>query len=353
VLQFTVISVTDTEIVCRAVNGGILKSRKGLNVPHGGRNIPALTAKDRVDLEFGKEIGVDFFALSFVRRAADVLEAKSLAGEIPVIAKIEKPQALESLEEIAAVADGIMVARGDLGVELGAEKVPLAQKRMIKEMNRRAKPAIVATQMLESMVQHPRPTRAEVSDIANAVLDGADALMLSAESAAGKYPVESVAQMARIIAEVEGSAIRAGMLHSPAKLESPSFEQAIAHAAAQAAIGLDLAAVVVYSAKGRSPALVSAFRPAANIFGVSDNDAVLRRMALNWGVIPIEVRLFEGEELALRQVESKLLGSGLAAPGDQVAVVCGLEFCKPPGSTMMKLWTITDGSAGTDACSIP
>jgi pyruvate kinase len=341
-MQFQVHDVESGVLHCRVVDGGVLRSRKGLNAARAGLSAAGVTDKDRRDIAFGKEIGVDYFGLSFVRSAADVRLAKDLAGDIPIVAKIEKPQAIDDLEAIADAADAMMVARGDLAVELGAEKVPVQQKRMIRLMNARAKPVIVATQMLESMTQNPRPTRAEVSDVANAVIDGADALMLSAETATGKYPSDAVRTMAMIIEEVEASSDA-----PPSAMRKPTapaaFEHAAAHAAARAAIDLGLKAVVVYSASGRSVSYVSAFRPASAILGFSPNALVLSRMPLLWGVRPVAIDQVENPEAAIKQVEAVLLEEGLAAKGDQAAMVLGFDVSKPAGSTTLQIWKIGEG----------
>lgn len=344
-LELEVKAVEGDEVRCVVKTGGMLKSRKGLNIPHAGISAPALTQKDRIDVEFGRKLGVDFFALSFVRRPSDVEEAKQLAGSIPVIAKIEKPQAISHLDAIADICDGMMVARGDLGVEVGFEKVPLLQKRIIQAMNQRAKPVITATQMLESMVNNPRPTRAEVSDVANAVLDGTDAVMLSAESAVGKYPFAAVRTMSQIIQEVESSAFRARMISPPANIIGPSFESAIAHSAARAAVDLDLKAVVVYSVTGRSLALVSAYRPHSPIAAFSADHAVLRRSALRWGVRPVFASWVSGVDGVVRQSEEALIRHGLAKPGDRIAITFGMQDGGPVGTTVMKLWTIREQTA--------
>lgn len=341
-LELYVLEIAGEDIICEVKVGGTLKSRKGLNIPRAGLSLPALTEKDRRDIQFCRDLGVDYFALSFVRRPADVVEAKALAGAIPIIAKIEKPEAIDYLEEIADVADGLMVARGDLGIEIGFEKVPLLQKRMIRVMNERAKPVITATQMLESMVASPQPTRAEVSDVANAVLDGTDAVMLSAESAAGKYPFHAVRTMARIIREVESSPGLAALLASPERIGVPSFSRAIAHSAARTAIDLSLKAVVVFSETGRSAALVSAYRPKTAIVGFSRHQHALNRMALLWGVTPIFGEWAEGVDDVIHRTEEELLRHGLAAPGDKIAITFGLKDGGLPGTTMLKLWQISE-----------
>ncbi|MBP9085122.1 MAG: pyruvate kinase, partial [Kofleriaceae bacterium] len=237
-MSLVVLNVTATEVTTRVVSGGILKNNKGINLPGVDVTAPALSDKDRADIGFALRYGVDYVALSFVRRAEDVIEAKRLLTvdgvSIPVISKIEKPQALDRLASIIDASDGTMVARGDLGVEMGPEKVPVWQKRIIEETNKRGKIVITATQMLESMISHPRPTRAEASDVANAVLDGTDALMLSGETASGQYPVEAVMTMARIIREVENSAYY-HQNQEPTSLELAVSANAIAHAAVTAA----------------------------------------------------------------------------------------------------------------------
>ncbi len=337
--EFVVESVENEDIHSRIVTGGLLKSRKGLNFPHSDLSLPALTDKDKLDLQFAVDLGVDYFALSFVRTAQDIIQTKQLAGGIPVIAKVEKPGALDRLTEIADAADGLMVARGDLGIEVGYERVPLIQKRLIRAANRRAKPVITATQMLESMIHNPRPTRAEVSDVANAVLDGTDAVMLSAETASGKYPIEAVQTMVRIIEQVEQEAPPA-LQGMPEKVGAPSFQNAIAHSAARATIDMHLSAVVVYSETGRSVSLVSAYRPSAPIIGFSRHHNVLNRMALYWGVKPVFGDWAEGVSDIVQQSERTLKAAHLVEPGDEIAITFGLNDGGPPGTTMMRLWRV-------------
>ncbi|HEY0250742.1 MAG TPA: pyruvate kinase, partial [Kofleriaceae bacterium] len=276
-----------TNVKTVVVAGGVLKNNKGINLPGVDVSAPALSEKDRIDIGFALRYGLDYVALSFVRRVEDVLEAKRLLTidhmSIPVIAKIEKPQALERLAEIIDASDGVMVARGDLGVELGPEKVPLWQKRIIQETNRRGKIVITATQMLESMIVQPRPTRAEASDVANAVLDTTDALMLSGETASGAHPIEAVRTMARIIDEIEKSA------YYRQKFESVDIElavpaNAIAHAAVTAARSMKSKTIVTVSDSGGAARLLSEYRPEANIVALTTNEVSYRRLALFWGV---------------------------------------------------------------------
>jgi pyruvate kinase len=339
-LELEVLAVEGREIRCAVVAGGTLKSRKGMNIPGTPLSTPALTEKDREDLIFARELGVDYLALSFVREPGDVTETKGLAGSIPVIAKIEKPEAIENLDEILLAADGVMVARGDLGVEAGAEKVPLLQKRIIEAASRLGKPVIVATQMLESMMSNPRPTRAEVSDVANAVLDGTGAMMLSGETAVGRHPVEAVRVMAAIIAEVEGSSLFEHM-KNPIRIDEYSFSNAIARAAIVAAEDLGLKALAIYTETGHSAALVSACRPRAAIVGLSRHDAVLRRLCLRWGVIPIRADWVTGVQQVVEQAERILRERGLAAAGDDIAITFGMQDMSGPGRTdVLKLWRV-------------
>lgn len=341
-LRFTVNSFDQGEIHATVAVSGTLSSRKGLNIPHVRSNRSSLTDKDRRDIAFGVEVGVDYFALSFVRHPRDVVEAKSRAGSIPVIAKIEKPEAIDHLSAICDLADGLMVARGDLGIEAGFEKVPLLQKRMIRAMNRRAKPVITATQMLESMIKSPQPTRAEVSDVGNAVLDGTDAVMLSAESAVGDYPFLATETMGRIVQEVEENAYEGQLPPRRPDMVSASFGNAIARAAAGAALTLDLKAVAVYSLSGRSVAIVAAHRPRPAIAGFSNHASVVRRMSLYWGVTPFFSPWFDSQREVVQQTTQALVTSGLGGPGDKIAITFGLQDGGPPGTTTLKLWEIPE-----------
>ncbi len=342
-LRLEVRDVLDGVVRCEVMVGGTLRDRKGMNLPGTALSTPAITAKDRLDLEFARELGVDFFALSFVRRAEDIVEAKALAGDIPVIAKIEKPEAIEAREAIADAADGLMVARGDLGVEAGFDKVPLMQKRLIRDAAARGKPVIVATQMLESMISSPVPTRAEVSDVANAVLDGADALMLSGETAVGAFPVEAVRRMAAVIEEVESSELYR-LQPEPVRIEEYSFDNAIARAAVKAAQDLDLKALAVYTESGHSAALVSAYRPDTCILGMSRHDRSLRRMALCWGVSPVRIdHWITNVQEGLGVVERTVVEHGVAGPGDDIVVTFGMLEISGPGRTnVLTLWRVRE-----------
>ena len=321
-IQLKVLSSIGELVNCEVVVGGPVKSHKGLNLPGIKLSAPSLTDKDREDLRFAKELGVDYFALSFVRCADDVRAAKVLAEDIPVIAKIEKPEAIEAIEEIVAVADGIMVARGDLGVEAGFEKVPLLQKRLIRETNKNGKLVITATQMLESMIYDATPTRAEVSDVANAVLDGTDAVMLSGETAIGAYPVEVVRKMDSIIREIEGSQIYAS-LPAPTELPHQDFSTAVADAAVRAAHDINLSAIVVYTKTGHSAAIVSEYRPEAAIIALSQHAHVLNRLALHWGVLALHCEWIDDLEALLSQAKNVVFAHRLADPGESIAVTYG------------------------------
>lgn len=306
--------------------GGTLKDKKGMNLPDTQLSTPALTEKDRRDLPFAKELGVDYLALSFVRSAADMQDAKDLAGDTPVIAKIERPEAVEDLEGILDVADGAMVARGDLGVEVGHERVPAIQKRIIRECVRRAKPVITATQMLDSMISSPTPTRAEVSDVANAVLDGSDAVMLSGETAVGKYPVITVQTMASIITEIEQSADHAQIAARITEDRAHNFSAATAAASVEVANRLGLKALAVYSESGSSAIDVSSLRPKAAIVAFSRHAEVLQRLALAWGIRPVHGEWVEGVKGVVLQAEKVLLREGLAAEGDEIAVTFAMKL---------------------------
>ena len=321
-----VVSRLDADGVwCRVVAGGLAQSRKGVNLPGVAVSAPSMSDKDHADLAAALEMGVDWIALSFVRRPADVLDARArihaLGGEAPVIAKLERPEAITALEAILEASDAVMVARGDLGVEIGPERVPAIQKEIIAQANAQARPVITATEMLESMISSPRPTRAEASDVANAVFDGTDALMLSAETASGSYPVEAVRTMARIIEVAESSP---QLSHG---LATPRFELSIgrvmARAAVQVARDVRAAAIVVYSITGSSIQLVSTYRPDVPLIGLSPSDRVCRRTALMWGSQAAQVPMQEHTAGLALEAERLLVDGGWAERGDLVVLVSG------------------------------
>ena len=343
-LSLAVTEVLDKEVRTIVVAGGTLKNNKGINLPGVEVSAPAISEKDRADIAFGLRMGVDYVALSFVRRPEDVVEAKRLltAGDvkIPVIAKIEKPQAMERLDEIIAVSDGIMVARGDLGVELGPEKVPLAQKRLIERTNAHGKIIITATQMLESMIQQPRPTRAEASDVANAVLDGTDALMLSGETASGKHPVEAVRTMARIIREIEHSSYYRQWIEPP-QLEMPISSNAIAHAAVIAARAMKCKAIACVTESGGVARLISEYRPEASIVALTQSDVTYRRLALVWGVTPVMCGTAATTDELIDRVEGVLSSHNLASPGDTVVITMSVPVGSGQSSNLLKVHTMS------------
>jgi pyruvate kinase len=322
-LRLRVERVEPPRVITRVEIGGPLSDKKGINVPGTHLKTSAVTDKDKRDIVLAREIGVDYLALSFVRTADDIRECKALAGDIPVICKLEKPEAVANLEEIVAACDGLMVARGDLGVELGSEKVPLVQKRAIKCVNAAGKIVITATQMLDSMIRNPRPTRAEAADVANAVLDGTDVLMLSGETASGKYPLEAVAMMDSIIREVEGSPLYDALPVPAAFGEAWEFGNACARAAAMTSRSVKLAAVVVSTTRGITASLLSEYRPRAPIVAVTPEVRTARRLAMEWGVIPVLGDLRVAHEEAMARAEDAARRAVGAAAGDNIAVVLG------------------------------
>ncbi len=342
-LGLAVTAVNGTEVKTVVVTGGVLKNNKGINLPGVEVSAPALSEKDRIDIGFALRYNVDYVALSFVRRPEDVLECKRLLTvdqvSIPVISKIEKPQALERLGDIIDASDGIMVARGDLGVELGPEKVPLWQKRIIEETNKRGKLVITATQMLESMISQPRPTRAEASDVANAVLDATDALMLSGETASGVHPVEAVRTMARIIDEIERSAYYKAKVAAP-EIELAISANAIAHAAVTAARAMKLKTIVAVTDSGGAARLVSEYRPDANIVCLTTSEVFYRRLAAVWGVTPVLIGPCATTEELLDRVEATLMERNLARPGENVLVTMAVPVGSGGQTNSLKIHTI-------------
>lgn len=336
-LALRVVRIEGTDVVCEVEVGGPLSDRKGVNFPGAKLKVPALTDKDRLDLAFAvDELKVDYLALSFVRRPEDIEEAKSLAKGTPIIAKIEKPDAIDNLEAILDAADGAMVARGDLGVELGVEKVPMVQKRIIFEANRRGKLVITATQMLDSMIRNPRPTRAEAADVANAILDGTDAIMLSGETASGKYPLESVQMMNALACEAEGSTERLEELREHLNTDFEwEFASAAARSAASLTYSLSLDAVVVFTSDGRSGELLASYRPRAPLFAVTSDARVATKLALHWGVTP-ELRPSPETVRDACGVASSLLRAAGVAPGSRYALVIGFPAGERTNSVLLQ-----------------
>ncbi len=337
-ISLRVLSIRGQEVICQVENGGELGENKGINLPGVKLKIPSLTPKDRRDLAFSLQMGANYVAQSFVRTAADVRAAKAAiarAGkETPIIAKLEKPEALDNLEEILAVTDGVMVARGDLGVEMSLEKVPVAQKRIISAARDALIPVITATQMLDSMQKNPRPTRAEASDVANAIFDGSDALMLSGETAAGNYPLESVVMMDRIIREAEASVTS---LPRPARCGDLLISEAIAEAICHAAEELNMKAVAVFTESGSSARLVSKYRPRAPIVAFSPVQEARRRLSLLWGVLPRTIKRVHDIDQLAKVAEARLTEEHLVKRGDIVGVIAGTPLGTTGSTNLMKL----------------
>lgn len=338
-MKLEVVSRTSSSVKARVLHGGWLKENAGMNLPGTHLSLPALTAKDLDDLKFGMEAGVDAIALSFVRRARDVVQLKKILRRkkffVPVIAKIECSEALVRFEEILEAAEGVMVARGDLGVEISLEKVPVLQKRIIAKANEFGKVVITATQMLESMVDSPSPTRAEASDVANAIFDGTDCVMLSGETAKGKYPVESVHMMGRIIREAEATAHRRGgeELH---KQSEHSLVHAVVHAACHAAEEVNAKAILVFSMTGTTVRKISKLKPKKPILGLTPHLHAHRQMALYWGVHPVMSPSGHSTDEMIRQGERVALRQKILKKGDEVVVVSGTQLLR--GATnMMKI----------------
>jgi len=343
-IELRVIRVRGVDVECKVINGGQLGQHQGINLPGIALSIPALTDKDRADLEFGIKHGVDALAISFVRSAADVREVKEIiashGSDLPVIAKLEKPQALERLEEIFEAADGIMVARGDLGVEMPPEKVPVIQKHVIRRSAEWRKPVITATQMLESMIENPRPTRAEASDVANAIFDGSDAVMLSAETANGLYPREAVSMMQRIVVEAEGNSRDFTQQRRRRERHSITVAEAICESVSHAAEDLPMGAIAVFTETGNTARMISKYRPKAAIYAFSQALAVCNRMNLLWGVHPVHTAQARSAENMVTTAQRELLRSGSIKVGDVLAVVAGTQMAS--GSTnLMRLHIVS------------
>ena len=331
-----------TDIVCDVTEGGTVSNNKGLSLPGVDVSVPAMSEKDAEDLEFALRLGVDFIALSFVRHAEDVKLVHRVMDEVgirvPVIAKLEKPEAVERLEEIVLAFDGMMVARGDLGVEMPLEQVPMVQKRAIQICRDNAKPVIVATQMLESMISHSRPTRAEASDVANAVIDGADAVMLSGETSVGKYPVQAVATMSRIIRSVESTGVQpAGLQHVPR-----TSSGAIVKAAKDIGDSLGAVALVAFTQTGDTARRLSRLQPRQRLLVFTPLETVQRQMALLWGAEAHLVWTVQTTDDMVRQVDSALLNRGVCRPNDLVIVVAGTPPSTPGATNTIRVHHIGD-----------
>ena len=333
-----VVEATPERAICMVDVAGVISNRKGVSLPDTDIPVSAMTPKDRSDLEAALNIGVDWIAVSFVQRPEDIADVKKTArGRALVLAKIEKPQAIARLEEILEVSDALMVARGDLGVEMPIEKVPGLQKRMTRMARRHGKPVVVATQMLESMITAPVPTRAEVSDVATAVFEGADAVMLSAESAAGKFPVESVLMMNRIAEEVERDPVYRQVINAQRAEPEATGADAIAVAAREVAETLDLKAVIAWTASGSSAFRIARERPAPPILALTPNIHTARRLAIVWGVHAVVTK--DAHDIADMAKRGCKLSNreGFSQEGDRVIIVAGVPFGSPGATNMLRI----------------
>jgi len=347
-IELRVLRIDGADVVTEIINGGMLGEKKGINLPGVAIKVPSLTEKDEIDLEFALKEGCDTIAVSFVQTADDVRYVKrriaELGGDAWVIAKLEKPQAVDHLDSILEASDAIMVARGDLGVEVPPEKVPAIQKHIIRRAAEYRKPVITATQMLESMIENPRPTRAEASDVANAIYDGTDAVMLSAESAAGKYPVESVAMMAKIISETEHHIEREPRqpkLHARGKHKALTVPETICECMAHSAQDLDLAAIAIFTESGNTVRLLSKYRPEAPIYALSPDANVVNRAMLLWGTFPIQCERFTGTDKLVEMAEDILEAKGFVRAKQVVGIVAGTAT-KTGATNFMRLHLVGD-----------
>lgn len=349
-IELKVDKVEGTEIECTVINGGDLGSKKGVNVPNVSIRLPGITEKDKEDIIFGVEQGFDFIAASFVRNAACIEEIKHLLWEhgsdIPVIAKIENAEGIANIDDIIRVADGIMVARGDMGVEIPAEEVPHVQKEIIKKCNAKYKPVITATQMLDSMMRNPRPTRAEVTDVANAVYDGTDAVMLSGETAQGKYPLEALQMMVHIVENTEEHLDYDMILRKAGEHRLKSASSALANATVTTANNLRAKCIVTPTVSGATARVVSKFKPKTGIIGISPDEATLRRMQINWGVMPLKsVAVYTTEDICDTAIDL-ICAKKLAEAGDMVVLTLGIPSINVSEnrtvSNMMRIAMIDD-----------
>ncbi len=341
-LRLKVITAGDNAILCSAEVGGVISDRKGVNVPDAVVPVPALTEKDRRDLSFALEQGADWIALSFVQRPEDVAEARKLMGAstTALMAKIEKPAAIDRLDEIIELSDGIMVARGDLGVELNPEEVPPLQKRIVAATRRSGKPVVVATQMLESMIESPAPTRAEVSDVANAVYDGADAVMLSAETASGAWPVEAVSIMHRIAGQVERDPGYRQQVSFAQVLPDTTTADALSHACASIAEALPIAGIIVFTGSGSTARRVARERPAAPMLVLTPSARIARRLALLWGTHAVNTKDIGSFEEMIGKGKRMALRHGFGQAGSKLIALAGVPFGTPGSTNLLHVVTL-------------
>src|SRR6056297_22733 len=342
-IELEVEKIKDSEsVICRILNGGMVKDRKSINIPDVQINLPALTEKDIADIMFGIENDIDFIAASFIRKADDVKAILKVledngAGDINIISKIENRQGVDNIDEIIEASKGVMVARGDLGVEIPTEEVPMVQKMIIRKCNLQSKPVITATQMLDSMIRNPRPTRAEATDIANAILDGTDAIMLSGETAAGKYPLESVRTMANIARITEESINYRKVLLERSRLIAESITYAVSHATCSTALDLDATAIITTTASGYTPRMVSKFRPKAPIIAATSSEKVRRRMALLWGVYSVSIGEGRSTDEIFKKAVKKSKEAGYVKDGELIIITAGVPVGVAGSTNLMKV----------------
>ncbi|KGA97856.1 pyruvate kinase [Alkalihalobacillus alcalophilus ATCC 27647 = CGMCC 1.3604] len=345
-IELEVTELRDSELVTKVKNSGVLKNKKGVNVPNVSVNLPGITDKDAADIRFGIEQDVDFVAASFVRRASDVLEIRELlesngGGTIKIIPKIENQEGVDNIDEILQVSDGLMVARGDLGVEIPVEEVPLVQKQLIKKCNTEAKPVITATQMLDSMQRNPRPTRAEASDVANAIFDGTDAIMLSGETAAGDYPVEAVQTMNKIAARAEQGLNYKAMLNKITKAEDTmTTTSAIGQSVVHTAFNLNTSYILSATESGYTAQIVSKYRPKADIIAVTSNKNAFRQLSLVWGVIPVLGEKAKSTDHMLEITVDAAVESGIIKQGERVVITAGVPVGESGTTNLIKVHVI-------------
>lgn len=341
-----VLSIRGDEILCEVVHGGEIGSRKNVNVPGASIRLPAITEKDVADINFAVDHQLDFIAASFVRKAADVLEIRKLLEErnadLHIIAKIENQEGVDNLNEIIQVADGVMVARGDLGVEIPTEEVPLVQKLIIRACNQVGKPVVTATQMLESMIRNPRPTRAEASDVANAIFDGSDAIMLSGETAAGRFPVEAVRTMARIARRAEMALNYRDILKEKVVAAQPTITDAIGHATCTTAMDLGASAIITATSSGSTARIVSKYRPGSPIIAVTTVERVAKKLCLVWGVTPLLVKETQGTDQMIEEAINSSVEAGLIRTGDLVVLTAGVPIGVPGSTNLIKVHVVAD-----------
>lgn len=344
-IELEVQSVEETEIHCIVKNAGVIKNNKGVNVPGVKLNLPSLTQKDIEDIRFGVKNGVDFIAASFIRKASDVKAIrevlKDCGGEdILIISKIENKEGVDNIAEIVAASDGIMVARGDLGVEIPAEQVPIIQKNIIRRCNFEGVPVITATQMLDSMIRNPRPTRAEVADVANAILDGTDGIMLSGESASGSYPLEALKTMDDIALNTEAYLNYGEILQERVLMKTQNVTDTIGHATVTSAHGLKAAAILTPTSSGATAYTVAKFRPKAPILAFANSPEVARRLALCWGTEPLLMAQVEHENQIFREAVAIARGKGYVREGDVVVITAGLPVGKKGNTNLMRIHVV-------------